>query len=508
MSFSNLLSFYDQEEKNVLFKQVENEKLLTLADSIEKFRLEIQNRYENDGHLLEALNVFKKMFFRLVSSLFPYNKTINPDSEKEILSNFYQIKNSYPELFSNIVIDIAKAFREVTEITSNNLRDFLHEYINNRAEAGLRIAIVTKRAISIDERYLFQSELKPFLKISYYTENSFRKDLEFFDEVIYIGTPSYFGEYVKNTFKGKTNTFISYDLFPNYISPKHLFEDISNKDIYSTVYEKVTFGKTMGKKSKLNLEEKDSLDRTVSRYLEEQKNGEENPQDMIEASIVYLENDRFLFAPRDSKIRTFSLHDKSNYIKQINFNDVEEDDFIVIRNDRDTKLIAEVADQDILKSKASIYRIIQNEWKNKLRIKVEEKGLKRVSRILTEKYHLITSSIASVRSWCNEESICPNELPKILKALKYEETKIKEIYSCMREIQLAHRKAGRIISKKLMNELSNDMNIFKELQEKGYYTFMSSEFQGASFNIERIISINRKKCLVAPHNLMKPMNVD
>ncbi|MGR5908544.1 hypothetical protein ACT7DL_24285 [Bacillus paranthracis] len=66
--------------------------------------------------------------------------------------------------------------------------------------------------------------------------------------------------------------------------------------------------------------------------------------------------------------------------------------------------------------------------------------------------------------WCNEESICPKELNKILKALKYEDNRIKETYEIMKEIQQAHIKAGRIISEKLMNELSHD--ILKELQEK------------------------------------------
>ncbi|MEH7200470.1 hypothetical protein V7105_25055, partial [Priestia megaterium] len=122
------------------------------------------------------------------------------------------------------------------------------------------------------------------------------------------------------------------------------------------------------------------------------------------------------------------------------------------------------------------------------------------------KYHLKTASIASVRSWCNEESICPTELHKLLKALKYDEDQIQEIFNTMKKIQYAHRKAGRIISEKLMNELSK--NIFKELQEKGFYTFESKEFNGASFNIERIVSINQSRYLIAPYNLMKPMSID
>lgn len=506
MSFNNILDLYSIGSSTVLFKHVESRELIPLADSIEKFRLETQSRYDNDEHLLEVLNLLKRVLFKLTSSLLPYNKVMNKDFEKEVMAKFFQIKNAYPELFSRVVIQIAKAFKQVIEGTNNHLYDYLCDHINNKAVAGLKIAIVTKRAISIEEKLIISNELKSFLRISYYTENSFRKDIETFDEVIYIGNAQYFGEYVKNTFKGKSITFISYDIFTNFIVPKKVFEDIEKDGVYSTIFEKVTFGKSIEKKSKINIEEKESLNLAVNKLLEEHKKVEGNSQVAIEACIVYLENARFLFAPRDSKIRVFTPHEKSNFIKQINFKDVEEDDYIVIRNDRDIKLIAEVADQDVLKINAKKYRILQNEWKNKLRFNVQKKGLKRVSHILMNKYHLKTASIASVRSWCNEESICPTELHKLLKALKYDEDQIQEIFNTMKKIQYAHRKAGRIISEKLMNELSK--NIFKELQEKGFYTFESKEFNGASFNIERIVSINQSRHLIAPYNLMKPMSID
>ena len=249
------------------------------------------------------------------------------------------------------------------------------------------------------------------------------------------------------------------------------------------------------------------INTAVNRFIEEQKNTiEVNSQDAVDACIIHLENNRFLFAPRDSKIRVFSPNEQINFIKQITFRDIEEDNYIIIRNERDTKLIAEVADQYVLKSKAKIYRELQNEWKEKLRVNVENKGIGKVSDILMRKYKIKTASIASLRSWCNEDSICPTELPKILKALKYEDDKIKEVHVIMKKIQQAHIKAGRVISEKLMSELS--VNILRELQEKGYYTFMSTEFNGVSFNIERIVSIDRETYLIAPYNLMKPMNID
>ncbi|WP_374055834.1 hypothetical protein [Rossellomorea sp. FM04394] len=504
MKLDNLLVLYSLEKSNVLFKHVNSGEMLQFSNYVGEFKLEIQKKYDNDESLIEVLNFLNKIFFKLASSLQPYNQVIDEDMEKAIISKLMLTKKSYPELFSKTLIKAAKSIKDLKE-SDNNLFDNLCRYINKRAEVGLKVAIVTKRAISHQEKHLVSSSLKSFLKVSYFTENSFRKDFELFDEIIYVGNPLYFGDYVKSTFKGKTITFVSYDIFTNSFQPQNVFEDIDKEGTHSTIYKNVTIGETLQKKSIIEFNQGEVLSTSVNKFLNEQKN-EVNSQEAVEACLVQLENDRFLFAPRESKIRVFNPNDKTNLIKQIKFRDVEEDEYIVIRNERDTKLIAEVADQDVLKKSAEKYRLLQKDWKNKLRSNVKRKGLKKVSDILYNKYNIKTASSASVRSWCNEESICPTELTKILKAIKYDENKIKETYETMKKIQNAHIKAGRIISQKLMSELSQD--IYKELQEKGFYTFKSKEFDGASFNIERIVSIDRTRHFIAQYNLMKPMSFD
>lgn len=505
MSFSNLVDLYKLEKSNISFSHVKNRKLSLFAECLEAYRKEVQVRYDSDEHLNEVLNLLRRVFFKFIGSFMPYKKVISEEVRNELLKRFYQIKNSYPELFSSRVIDIAKTFKEITEANENSMVEYLQDNINNNLKGTHRIAIVTKRALSLEEKNKFVLGLIVGHRINYFTENSFRKEINIFDEVFYIGSPNYFGEYVRTTFKGKEITFVSYDMFTNSLNPKSEFEDLDNKGVYSTLYEQVTFGKPIQKEVLINLEEKELLNNAVNKLLDEQKRTVSNTTDAIEASIVYLENDRFLFAPQDSKIRVFLPEEKSNFVKQKNFKDVEEDDYIVIRNESDTKLIAEVADH-ILKSKAKSYRQLQEKWKKRLRYNVEKKGINRVSQILSRKYRLKTASTVSIRNWCNENSICPTELPKLLKALKFTEDEVKEIYSKMQEIKRAHLKAGRLISSKLMNELSTE--ILLELGEQGYYTFTSQEFDGASFNIERVVSIDQSRYLIAPYNLMKPIEID
>lgn len=505
MNFNNLVDLYRLDQINITFLHVKNGGLSLFAEGLEKYRKEVQGRYDSDGHLNEVLNLLRRVFFKLTGSFMPYNKVINEELRNELLKNFFQIKISYPDLFSSLIIEIAKSFKEITETNENSMVEYLQNYINNKFNGTHKIAIVTKRALSIDEKIKFSLGTIANHRINYFTENSFRKEIDIFDEVFYIGSPNYFGEFVSTTFKGKEITFISYDMFTNSMKLKSDFEDLDSKGIYSTLYERVTFGQPIQKEILINFEEKESLNIAVSKLLDEQRGTGSSSSDTIEASIVYLENDRFLFAPQDSKIRVFFPEEKSNFVKQRDFKDVEEDDYIVIRNDSDTKLIAEVADQ-ILKSKAKDYRLLQKKWKKRLRYNVDKKGINRVSQILRSKYHLKTASNVSIRNWCNENSICPTELPKLLKALKFNENEINEIYSKMQEIKRAHLKAGRLISSKLMNELSAE--ILRELKEQGYYTFTSQEFDGASFNIERVVSIDQSRYLIAPYNLLKPIEID
>lgn len=506
MSFGNLVDLYKLEKSYISFSHVKNRRLSFFAESLEAYRKEVRGRYDSDEHLNEVLNLLRRVFFKLTGSFKPYSEVISEEVKNELLKKFYQIKSSYPELFSSLVMGIAKSFKEITETNENSMVEYLQDYMNNKSKGLHKIAIVTKRALTLNEKNKFILGVTLDHRINYYTENSFRKEINIFDKVFYIGSPNYFGEYVKTTFKGSKITFVSYDMFTNSLKPKSEFKDIDNKGVYSTIYKQVVFGKPIEKEVLINLEEKELLNVAVNKFLDEQNRTVSNSSsDAIEASIVYLENDRFLFAPQDSKIRVFLPEEKSNFVKQKNFKDVEEDDYIVIRNESDTKLIAEVADH-ILKSKAKSYRKLQEKWKKRLRYNVEKKGINRVSQILIRKYRLKTASTVSIRNWCNEDSICPTELPKLLKALKFTEDEVKEIYSKMQEIKRAHLKAGRLISSKLMNELSTE--ILRELGEQGYYTFTSQEFDGASFNIERVVSIDQSRYLIAPYNLMKPIEID
>lgn len=505
MFFSNIIKLYEIKCVKVSFKHVNCEELYQFAKIIHQFQKEIISKYENSDDLLEVLRILKRVLFKYTNSLQPFNKVLDQDVNKQIVQGLRRIKNSYPALSDNIISPIAKSLYELTQLTDNELYKFICDYINKIARIGMRIAIVSKRTLLSEEQALINQCIKTHVVIKYFSNNSFRKNLETFDEILYLGNPQYFGNYVTNTFKAKNISFITYSIFSNKMQKENVLDKISENSSYSTIFRNVVIDNSLIQKENLNITDEETFSTKINTYVESIKEEERHQYDVVDAGIVHLENDRILFVPLNSKIRIFDPDNPKELIKQIDFKELEEDDYIVIRNDRDTKLIAEVADQEILKERATYYRLLQRKWKKRLIYNVQQKGYKRVGELLKNKYHVSTASAASVRNWCSEESICPIELPVILKAFKYDDKEVKEIVEAMKEIQRAHRRAGRIISSKLMNELST--NILNELRMKGYYTFESKEFNGASFNIERVVSIDQSKHLVSPHNLMKPLNI-
>ncbi|MYL54194.1 hypothetical protein GLW08_12685 [Pontibacillus yanchengensis] len=510
MSFSNVLDQYEIVNSTVSFRQISNSELKHLGMKINQLRYEIFNTYEHDEHLFEVLNVVKKCFFKLITGLNTYEQIITKDLEGEVLRSLTQVKNSYPELFSSLVLDVGKLIKGLSETKDNSLQESIINYIQEKKEkTGLKVVIVSKSALSEEEKELVKKSIDSSLKLQFLTFSSFRKSLVVFDEVIYIGNPDYFGETAKRNFKSSNITFFSYDFFSNKIIPRNILDEIDSQGVFSTLYDHVSFEKTLEFKEEISLVEREYKEEAVNQLIERSVNGSDKGQENVETKVVTLENNRIIFIPTDAKVRVFSPNVKNKVVVQKSFIDVEEDDFIVIRNESDTKLIAEVADREILRENAIKFRHRQKHWKKRLRSNVDKKGLKGVSDILFKKYKMKTSYPASVRFWCSDDSICPTEIKLLLKALKYNQEEVQKISDTMNVIKRAHISAGSIISKKLMFELSELSNeIHTELQEKGYYTFRSHEFDGASFNIERVVSIDNTIRTVPSTNIMRVMSLD
>jgi len=491
---------YSSSKRSVQLKHVHSEELSQLAKTLDQFRGVHENRYRDDRYVQDTFAMLRGIFYKLCSSLLPFNEVIDQDRQNEIRLKLAQMKTLYPELFTSAIVPVAKALKQIFETHRNDLNDELCRLIENHCHTEL--ALVSKRASSSQEQKALSNNLKYAYDITYYTETGFRNSLNFYRDVFYIGTPAYFGSWATDCLRGDTTFFISYDIFTSKVESRSVFpKQLPKGLLQSTVGKHVQYSDALEKSLAIDVEHLQySAKEAVQRILADQA-GESSNMQSVEASIVHLENERFIFVSKDSKIRTFTPNTSKDFVKQIPFQDLEEDTFIIVRNERDSRLIAEVADQEVLKADAPRLRAMQEEWKLRLNKLVDKKGITRASLYLSNSHGMTTASTASIRTWCGEDSICPQELPLLLHALGYTRDEIEEVHTSMRRIQTAHISAGRHISQKLMSELTADIS--GELLEKGWYTFTSRYLNGASFNIERVVAIDHSKHSVMPYNLMK-----
>lgn len=505
MLISEIDKIYNTKPINIELEEVESKALWNFSKSINSFKLEIDLNYSDYNILEETHYFFRKISNKFITNFFNYDLILS-EEEKNLLKKYLEeIKNSFNTLYKDKVLDILTSLKELMSLKSNFMTEKVISVIadNFKNSTKIKLAFVTKRAIRFDEKMIFEKYLMSFKKMHFFTENGFRSDEKFYDCVVYIGSPKYFSEYTINTLKSKKVIFIAYNFFDNRFVYSEPLKKINQKNTLSTVYDEVYFKKSKKQQQHFLMPEPLTSKKMLEKFLNSTKEDSQiDKTDLSEIITTYFENDRCMFIPTNAKVKTLSWDGKVNYTA---VNDLEEDTFIIIRNKSDSKLIGEIADEFYLKEKTLEYRNLQSEWKSKLKKLILDHGLKDATKLLKKEFKINSSSVSSIKNWIKEESIQPRELEDILRALDYKGIEIKRILTVTSEIMNAHRQSGRLISEKLMKEISPA--VINELKEKGYHTFNSKEFSDVTFNIERIIYIERDIKYVSSSNTMKVHNL-
>ena len=190
MSFSELVDIYNLEDISIEFKHVDGSLLRPFAESIERYKKEIQLSYDNDERLLELYNLCRRLFWKVLNSFAPYKSLVSEECLQPIFQQCYLVKNSYPSIFQRCVLPLLKEIQVLQEIDDNPLSTLVCKHINSIAKVGHRIAIVSKRAIPNKEKTILHNTLRDIFKVRYYTENSFRKSAVTYNIIVFIGNPS------------------------------------------------------------------------------------------------------------------------------------------------------------------------------------------------------------------------------------------------------------------------------------------------------------------------------
>ena len=478
---------------SIKFIQIKEDLIAQLMETLKNLNNEVSLYYEHDELLLYETKLFIKVCRRLVGTVQNYSIYFKGYDE-EIKRYFTFTKRSiYSDLNEQMVNPIIGIIKILRNQSHNGYLEKLAELVTQLPKENVNVYIITKhrlseKVIEVDER-----------EIKILGEKEFIDSGIFVDYLFFIGTPSYYDRKFSEVFYAKEIVFLGYTCFENRIVKNESFLDLIKQDhVINTIYRDITIEKGfVGTDYRTTFETQ--LEKPDVEKITTELGRKIVPiSEKVEAKIATVSNGLCILLPTSQKINV--LNRETLKVHQEPTKTIAVGDLLVFRSQNGSTLIRDVADQNIGEH-ATFYRENLEKWKKKLRTNVEKKGVSMVSKILRIKYQIKTATENNVKNWISPYSIKPKCLKEILDVFNFEEQQKQEILRSADLIFRAHISAGHKISQSLMQEM--DLNLENILDEKGFYTFESKEFEGASFNIEEIHKISKETYLVPEQDVLK-----
>lgn len=478
----------------IQFVKVEEERVNKLIQELKKLKFEVKTYYENDQLLLEETALFIKTCRKVVGNIRSYSTFFRTNNE--LIKRYFSLtkKQVYAELFKKNVEPIVDLIKVLRKQENNAFIDLLHRLNMEQNFNPEKTYILTKH-MTLDQ-YLKVGEVKfrimrdkDFVDLGIYG-----------DVVIFLGTPSYFAHKFSEIFYAEYTMFLGYSCFENQLVKRKSFSNLINQnDVINTLYKDVIIEKGFSgldyRETFITSKEKKTEEVIINQFI---KNTGDSIENKVEAKLATISHNNYIFLPIGQKINIIDR--ESLKISQVKVRELTFGDLLVFRTQNASNLIREVADK-ILGTNASNYRGKLERWKRKLRFNVERKGIDKVSSILMRRYGLKVAKEQNIKNWISSYSIKPTCLDELLDIFNFDSKEKKEIIHASNEIFSAHISAGHQISQALMNEL--DKNLESLIDENGFYTFKSNEFEGASFNIEEIKKITKDTYYISENETLK-----
>lgn len=193
-------------------------------------------------------------------------------------------------------------------------------------------------------------------------------------------------------------------------------------------------------------------------------------------------------------------------VERVDVPSIEEGMFLLFRDGSGGDSIAELADT-LLGSEAEGLRDDQAEWKRRLQVQVDDRGLQQVGLEL-ERRGSRRSNTTNLRNWLSPSFMCPQDYPDL--AAIIEQVGLSDPqrwWDRMQTLQSAHRQAGQVIGK-LLREQVRQADLGR-LVHAGRLQFHLAEY-GHSLTAYRVDQVHAAPLQVPPGKLRRltPMEED
>ncbi|MBU8919094.1 hypothetical protein BGM25_23900 [Bacillus sp. FJAT-29953] len=483
-------------ERELNYLSVSDEEISKLGRQVDALNKVIRHDYSEDDFLRNLFLLIRNYFFNFTTSLVPFHEMTNIDIQ-ELRLKLREVRAGYSDLYDGFLV-AAQLIKGLQAREDNPLLDRIIKVLQDYSD--FKIAIVTRRSLKEEELAIFLSKLDHNAReIKVFNEGSFKKSMSVFDFVLFIGSEPYFQPFANNIPMSKRTTFISYSVFQNEFQQKNLFSGLEGS--FSNVYEGTVIPQPASKSTNeyVSVEEEKIDSQVIQQHLSRYDEDNSVAHEPVEAYIINLESDHLVLLQKGIKYKIVDpASDKKIVPKTVG--QMELDDYLLIYTERESSIIAAIADELVFKEKAESYRKKQRHWKRRLERLIEKFQLITASKILNEA-GVETAKPYNLKNWLKESTISPRDLEKILTALKYSPEDRKKIIHASDRILSGHLKAGNIISRKAEEVIKNaDL---KKLITNGTQTFEIPELSGATFMVDRIVGIGKDTIKVHQSRIMQ-----
>lgn len=447
---------------------------------------------ETPDELYDINYKFRKLKGRIQDYIFGFNEQLKNSFEenlKEIVTFRKDRKNIFTDQAYDAIVNIENFFKEI-DLTENNffknriklLSRILEESQNQFNKSSTTFIVDNPKVKShyeenIKEKFNLDFEInsafKPRRNFKYaliLSELSDRKILKiinknYYKEIIFVATP---------TMKENINKIIDYNLFQwkKFLLGNSLKNKLSNLDNITDNHfnYKEHFQYENPRSNIVN----NILIQLDNPLLKELKNAEKS-EDKVETNYVEFYGDCYALFTQNTQIKILNnifFNSKSAESKSVK--ELLQDDYVLLRDSSDSDVVASEAkllskESNINYDELTMYSSLwfQLLWKH---LRIEENDSLSQSKKLKYKKILkkngYTKSDGTIRNLLNHLIICPDEerdlnilmlsLNELVGKEIIQKEEIKKIYTSAYHQKNIHRQAGRNISKKIAQALSNE----------------------------------------------------
>lgn len=477
----------------------------TFCVLLEEFDRRIKEEVdENDYYWNFFLRRLRRYRFELCAAPLPFNhpSIYSPTSFEALENHLNKCNLLYPAVYDKTAHELIALAYKLVNSADNPMMDFIDS--NKALGYGERILLIKElRMVPAVEGILAEY---PILRDISINIPSHLRGPECYAKMIVIGPTRWFPEYVFHAPRSRNISVLHYDWIMDQLEPDQVF--LSEQDEERMAGEST---RIRGRAIESLLPE-ELLPRVDWNQISTSLSGAspfDAKQEDVMAKLFLLEGGMAVFLDAEEGASSIVIdleEEDESQIRRTPVSDIRHGVFVLLRTEGGGDYIIPLADR-ILGDEAQRVRKMQKSWKSLLRDAVMSTSLSGVVFDL-RRNGSIRANESNVRNWMSYRSIRTHDYEDFAAIMRLTGLgdSAQEYWEAMGMIDSSHRKAGRIIRKRLLKlVLTSELN---ELERSGSMTFELPGVDSASMTAFRVVDISPEFSTVPAYRIANPFELD